>query len=308
MTIVRRLLDLQPPATDTLDAWWRATREAREAETTPVDRALAGGACADRLGFAFAAGYGEALRALVPELTGIAALCITEQGGNHPRAIATTLREVAPGSFELAGRKKWATAGPLASTLLVAASTGIDGAGRNRVKLVRVAADAPGVRMTALTTQFVPEIPHAEIELDRVAVRAGDLLPGDGYTEYIKPFRTVEDIHVHAALLGYLIGVARRHALPRDLLEQLIALAVATRGLAAADRAAPELHVALAGTLALVAPVIARLEQMWASGDEQQRWQRDRALLSVAGAARAARLEAGWTALRGTTDSTRRAT
>jgi acyl-CoA dehydrogenase len=291
MTIIRRLLALQPPAADTLDAWWRATREAREAEGTPVDRALAGGACADRLGFAFGAGYSEALRALVPDLAGITALCITEEHGNHPRAIATTLRDGV-----LTGRKKWATAGPLASTLLVAATTGVE-AGRPQLRLVRVAADAPGVRMTAMTTPFVPEIPHAEIELDRVAVRAADLLPGDGYAEYIKPFRTVEDIHVHAALLGYQIGVARRYALPRDVLEQLIALAVTARALAAADRGAPELHVALAGTLALIAPVVARVEQLWRDGDERERWQRDRALLSVAASAREARLAKAWSQL-----------
>jgi alkylation response protein AidB-like acyl-CoA dehydrogenase len=300
MTIVRRLLAMQPPAADTLDAWWRETREARETEATPVDRALAGGVCADRLGFAFAAGYSEALRALVPDLVGITALCITEEQGNHPRAIATTLRETAPGTFELTGRKKWATAGPLASTLLVAATTGVD-AGRHQLRLVRIAANAPGVRMTALTTPFVPEIPHAEIELDRVAVRAADLLPGDAYAEYIKPFRTVEDIHVHAALLGYLIGAARRYALP--VLEQLIALAVATRALAAEDRGAPELHVALAGTLALLGPVVTHVEQLWRDGEERQRWQRDRALLSVAASAREARLATAWERLRGTTDS-----
>ncbi len=305
MTLVRRLLALQPPAAETLDAWWRATRDAREIESTPVDRALVGGACADRLGFAFAAGYGEALRALVPDLAGITALCISEEHGNHPRAIATALREVAPGTFELTGRKKWATVGPLASTLLVAASTGVE-AGRNRLRIVRVTATAPGVRVVTMANAFVPEIPHAEIELDRVTVHAADVLPGDGYAEYIKPFRTVEDIHVHAALLGYLIGVARRHALPRDVLEQLIALAVATRALAAGDRGAPELHVALAGTLALVAPVVARVEQLWPSGDERERWQRDRVLLSVARSARDARLKTAWELLRGSTDSARR--
>ncbi len=53
---------------------------------TTVDRALAGGSAADRLGYAFASGYTEALRALVPGLTGVAALCATEEGGNQPRS------------------------------------------------------------------------------------------------------------------------------------------------------------------------------------------------------------------------------
>ncbi|MGE5182619.1 MAG: acyl-CoA dehydrogenase family protein [Acidobacteriota bacterium] len=264
----------------------------------PIDRALQAGAAADRLGVAFAAGYREALRALVPELEGVAALCITEDKGNHPRAIETTLVEVAPGAYELTGKKKWATGGPLAQTLLVAAKAGEE-AGRPRLRLVRVRAGAPGVTTVAMAQPFVPEIPHAEVHLARVAVAEADLLPGDAYTTYIKPFRTVEDIHVHAALLGYLIAVAARHALPRSLLERLLALAHATRALAARDRASPELHVVLAGTLALVPPVLAELESAWSAlgGDEHARWQRDRVLLQVAATARAARLETAWTTL-----------
>ena len=48
-----------------------------------------------------------------------------------------------------------------------------------------------------------------------------DLLPGDGYDIYLKPFRTIEDIHVHAALIGYLVGVARRLEAPLRPCRQL---------------------------------------------------------------------------------------
>jgi alkylation response protein AidB-like acyl-CoA dehydrogenase len=280
-----------------LVAWLAATHDARSGGST-VDRALLGGAHADRLGFAFAAGYGEALRALVPELDGVTALCISEASGNHPKAIATTLVETEPGVFAVSGHKKWATVGSLASTLLVAASIGVVD-GTNRLRLVRVAANAPGVTIVPMTATFVPEIPHAEVVLERVVVRAADVLPGDGYAAYVKPFRTVEDIHVHAALLGYLVGVTRRHALAHELTEQVLALAIATRGLAAEDRAAPELHVALAGVLALVTPVVAAVETAWAvqGGDEWQRWQRDRMLLGVAGSARSARRDKAWSTI-----------
>ena len=50
------------------------------------------------------------------------------------------------------------------------------------------------------------EIPHAEVGLDRVRVEASAVLPGDGYADYVKPFRTIEDAHVHCALLGYLVA------------------------------------------------------------------------------------------------------
>jgi len=60
-TLLRKLLELHAPALETLEAWWRATDAARAELDTPVDRALLGGALADRVGFAFVSGYQAAL-------------------------------------------------------------------------------------------------------------------------------------------------------------------------------------------------------------------------------------------------------
>jgi len=290
------------PATNELRAWWDATAALRDAWTAPFDRALAGGACADRLGFAFACGYAEALRALAPDLPAgsISALCATEESGVHPRAIRTRLAPVGPGRYEITGHKKWATVATAASSLLVVVSAGEED-GRNRLRVVRVRADAPGVRLIPATTPFVPEIPHAEVALDAVAATDADLLPGDGYDAYLKPFRTIEDIHVHGALAGYLLGVARRRRFAHELQEQLLALAIATQGLSRADPRADTTHVALAGVIELARRLVAELEAVWAAvpDDEWRRWQRDRPLLKVAGAARAARRERAWSMLDG---------
>jgi hypothetical protein len=293
-SVLRRLLDLRPPDLDTLDAWWAATRDVREHEATPVDRALVGGALANRVGFAFSAGYHEALRALVGG-DGVYSLCVTEARGNSPKDIDTTLTPSGDG-YLLAGKKKWATGAPFASALLVAATTGVDAQGRNQLRIVRVPVTAAGVKLVPATTPFVPEIPHAEVELDRVTVRAEDLLPGDGYTDYVKPFRTVEDAHVHAAVLGYLVGVARRHDLSRELIERVLATVLAIRGVALADPKSPAVHLALAGAIMQSAQLVTELEREWeeSDDDEWKRWQRDRALLRVAGAARAARRDRAW--------------
>ncbi|HUS30393.1 MAG TPA: acyl-CoA dehydrogenase family protein [Kofleriaceae bacterium] len=303
--MLRALLSLTPPAVDSLDAWWAATREHRESATTTADRALVGGVLADRLGFAFAAGYQEALRALVPG-DGVRALCVTEARGNSPKDIDTTL--TAEGTnFMVSGAKKWATAGPLASELLVCAKAGVDAQGRNALKMVRVSTTAPGVKITPASAPFVPEVPHAEVVLDRVHIEASAVLPGDGYADYVKPFRTVEDAHVHCAVLGYLVGVARRQELARDLIERLLAAALATRELARADARDPATHIALAGAITLAATLVGEVEVVWEAqaedredkqGDaEWSRWQRDRALLKVAGAARAARRDAAWSSV-----------
>ena len=298
--LLRRVLTAIPADVAELRAWWDATAAERAAWKAPVDRALVGGALADRIGFAFAGGYAAALHTLVPATAGaITALCATEEGGAHPRAIKTSLASDGAGGFVLDGKKRWGTIASSASWLLVVASTGNDAEGKNRLRVVRVPAGAPGVTITPISAPFVPEIPHAEITLANVAVPGDAVLPGDGYDDYLKPFRTVEDLHVHAALLGYLIGVVRRHRLGSELLERLCALAVATRTLALADAKAATTHAALAGVLDLVTGVVGEIEQRWAAAasapdPEHGRWQRDRALLQVAGKARAARRERAW--------------
>jgi hypothetical protein len=298
-SLVRALLAATPPAPATF--------------TLPVDRALVAAASADRLGLAFIAGYTEALRALVPTATDALALCATEEGGNQPRAIRTTLTKADAGDgWIVSGKKKWATGASSAGALLVVASTGSDAAGKNRLRLVRVPTSAPGVRMTSSAAPFVPEIEHAEVELDHVSVTEADILPGDGYDDYLKPFRTVEDAHVHAALAGYLLGVARRHDWT-DLVERLLALVLAARAVATAEPKLPTTHIALAGVIALGAREIADLEARWSTAatathdaaapapapapepePEWTRWLRDRRLLETAAAARAARRERAW--------------
>lgn len=304
-TVLYRLLDpaFVPPAADTLPAWWEATAAERAHGTTPIDRALLGGACADRLGFAFASGYAEALRALVPSAADISALCATEEGGNHPRAIRTALVSTGAGELSLTGKKKWATVASHASTLLVVATRGSAADGRSQLVVVRVPVTARGVTIRSKSAAFVPEIPHAEVDLEEVAVGEADVLPGDGYADYLKPFRTVEDLHVHGALIGYLIGVARRCAMPRDLIEVLVTLASAVRVLAATDAKDAATHIGLAGLMSLVTSAAVRVEAQWVAGDERTRWDRDRPLLRIASAAREARRERAWSGLDRTADS-----
>src|SRR5689334_9694851 len=80
-------------AGDGLDRFWAATRTDREKFTLPIDAAVAGGFSADRLAYAFASGYEAALHALVTQLDRplVASFCVTEEAGNHPRAIQTVV-------------------------------------------------------------------------------------------------------------------------------------------------------------------------------------------------------------------------
>jgi len=183
------------------------------------------------------------------------------------------------------------------------ASTGTDEHGRNRLRVARVDAHAPGITLAPMPpTPFVPEIPHARIAFERVAVAAEALLPGDGYDRYLKPFRTIEDVHVHAAVLGFLAAAAARLGWPRGLREELAAALVLARALALADPLAPTTHLALAGALSMARRLAAACRAELSAGDPLAvMLDRDLALLDVAGRARAARTEAAWAALAGRT-------
>jgi alkylation response protein AidB-like acyl-CoA dehydrogenase len=278
---------------ESIDDWWARHCARTKTFARPVDRAIAGGFGADRLGYAFASGYREALVALLRggDEDGIVVLAATEEGGAKPSAIRTSLTKT-DGGWSLSGKKRWATLATRADALLVVATTGDDEGGRRRLRIARVPTARAGLTIRPMPAPpFAPEIAHAELVLDGVAVACDELLAGDGWDEHVKPFRTIEDVHVHAALAGYLVGVVRRHALAPELEAELVAAAALLRALAGEDPRAPEVHVALAGALASTRRIVERLEAVWVDGDvdERARWDRDRALLDVAAGARAQR-------------------
>jgi acyl-CoA dehydrogenase len=145
-------------------------------------------------------------------------------------------------------------------------------------------------------TPFAPEIPHANVTLAGVHVAARDVLEGDGYERYVKPFRTIEDTHVVGALLGYVMGVARQYAWSNSTIEDLLFAIAAIRSIALADARARETHRALGGAFRHVRALLSRCEPEWArvDADTRARWERDRPLLDVAEGARKKRLEAAW--------------
>ena len=296
--------DASPVACTTVEAWWPRLLAAAAPFATTIDRAIAGGFAADRLGWAFAAGYHQALQGLVPTLPPQlpAALAATEEGGGHPSAMNTTLFPAAKGEWSLSGIKRFVTLGRYARTLLVVASVGTDASGRNALRLARVSAAAPGVTLEALpATAFAPEIEHAQAVFTDVRLAAADLLPGDGYDRYLKPFRTLEDLHVVGASLGHLLGASRRYAWPESLHEELLATVVAVRALAALSPASAAVHVALAGVFRAMGRVTAAADGFYGAAvdDEATRWARDRGLLRVAERVREQRRVAAWRALAG---------
>ena len=121
--------------------------------------------------------------------------------------------------------------------------------------------------------------------------------PGDGDARYVKPFRTIEDVHVHAAMLAYLLREARRLAWPRNWVERAFAAVLALSAIAQREANAAATHIALAGALAAAAGLVDEADIFWeaaAVDPAGKRWKRDRGSLSVAGSARKQRVERAW--------------
>lgn len=278
-----------PASPEAFKPWWLTQATGLE---QAIDIAMRAGLAAPSVGFAFAAGYQCALRRLFPELgSSLVALCATEADGVHPRAIKTTLADGA-----LRGEKRYVSLGSWAEQLLVIAREPTDVDGRPVLRSVLLDAKAPGLLLTdAPPAKFAPEIPHAALVLDGAV---GRLLPGDGYATVLKPFRTLEDIFVSAAVYAHALRLLRLGEAPQVAIENALSLLAALHALSARDANAPGTHLALAGLLRAGKRFLGSLDPIVAvlGSDAHDNWRRDLALLSVAEEARTQRTKAAWKA------------
>ncbi|MFE3318437.1 acyl-CoA dehydrogenase [Nocardia sp. NPDC059195] len=274
-------------------AVWAHHRARSHDFASSIDRAAIAGFDSAGTGLAFLGGYQEALHALVPSLdpAALSSMCATEAAGARPSTMTTTVSA----DGVVSGTKSFATLGTFADRFLVIARSGTQPDGRPILRAVLVPAGVSTAITPLPALPFAPEIPHAGVTFDAAP---GEVLPGDGYTDYLKPFRTVEDLHVVAAVLGQLVRVARLAQWPAEPVEQLLALFAAVRGVGAEDPSSPGVHIALGGLFDRLTGLRAELEPLWAPVDPEvrKRWERDVPLLGVAGKVRAARLATAWRA------------
>lgn len=258
-----------------------------------IDRAIRAGCKVDRLAYAFAGGYQSAISNLIPQVGSdrISSFCVTEKQGNSPKHIQTSL-ESWNDEWRLSGRKQFVTCANIADQLVVAASSGKDDNGRNKITMVLISRASPGVNIQEMPAlSFVPELSHGIVELSNVPIRPDQVLAGDGFNDYVKPFRTVEDIHVSGATLGYLYGAARRNEWPTHLIEKILLCLITIRDLATWSPKKAETHLLLGAHQAQVDALCEELIPAWENSDHDEcaRWHRDRKLMEVASSIRAQR-------------------
>ena len=280
----RLLGPVQRLAGSPLPSWYVQLQERAQGLST-AQLAIIGGRLAATPGLAFLAGYQAALRALWPEApASLGAFCVTERRSVRPADLTTRFHE-----GRLSGCKDFVTGGSEADWFLVAARSEPEGE-PVRITLCSVARDTAGVALERLPPlPIAPDIPHARLLLDGAEAQA---LPGDGWDDYAKPFRTLEDIHVLLALSAWLYGVSLECRWPQALRLKLAGVLAAGSEVARLDPREAATHLLLGGVFAQFESLQAELNvALESAGEWAALWRRDSGLLRIAGTARQKRLE-----------------
>ncbi len=291
MAWLQRLNDpLRQAPAGTLGETYAALLE-RLGPVAPFELAALGGRAMATPGLAFLVGYQAALRVLWPSAPpSLGALCATERRSVRPADMRTRLE-----GLRLTGSKDFVTAGLEAEWLLVAARSEAAGAAP-QLNLAVVYPGEPGVTLEPLPTlPLMPEVGHGRLLLAQAAC---ELLAGDGWDAYVKPFRSLEDLYVLTALTAWLYGVGQACAWPQGLRLQLLGLLA---GCAEASRQCADstgCHLLLGGLFAQFQALRGEIDAALAAGPVQwaELWQRDQGVMALAIAAREKRLNKAWAA------------
>ena len=247
---------------------------------------------ATSIGQSFAIGYRCALQALWPSLKQgqWAALCVSEAQGNHPRQIKTTVNE----QGVLAGHKSFVSMAEQAKQLIVIAKIA-EHENHPQLKAVLVSQDLAEVLTQPMPNiGMLPDISHGSIELNDAQ---GTILPGDGYTEFSKRFRYLEDIHVLMGFTSLILSTSLRFKLKPEITEKSLMLISAILNQDLNDTYWHHLHISA---------LFKEFEELVAEFEENikdvpngfsENWQRDKKIFSIASKARLARTEKARAAL-----------
>ena len=184
-----------------------------------VDQAIWGGFNVQQFSFAFLAGYQAALSKMFPGIASgkLKALCVSEENGAHPKAIETSLH-----NSKINGLKTYVTAGTEAEYLMVLCRTNEISNGRQMLKMVHLPVAMQQIQISDFELPFMREIRHGSVNLTETPIESDQILEGDGYKLYVKPFRTYEDIFLGISYQSMLLRQAIAYNWEETLRDKLI--------------------------------------------------------------------------------------
>ena len=182
----------------------------------------------------------------------------------------------------------------------VAASVGRDG-DRNDLRMVALPADRAGITLDLTPYKdYGPEMRIADVAFDNVAVRAHEVLAGDAYLNFIKPFRLIEDVYNTAGVQIGLFRLGLEHDWSEERLETLIGLVTQAAAVSNTDMSSPASILLLTAYLRASGEFWVDTWESWsdAPAEVTKAWTPARGLLDVAARARETRRQSAWTSLR----------
>ena len=188
-----------------------------------LQAAFVGGLHAATPGMAFLFGYQAAVRQLDANCPAdkLAALVVSEKGVKSPKDFKTHLQRE-PAGYLVSGEKSHAMLVPEHLDIMYLVAKEDDNLVGVRLDDIAERMHEPesGLSVKApVQSPFVRDIPHASIILNKVAV--DELMVADGHKSWNKPFRYWEDMHVAAAMLGWMYRWSGKKAELNDQFQQL---------------------------------------------------------------------------------------
>jgi len=230
-------LELYPSTKDWSIAYYELTKD-----EPPFGKALFGGFTCQQFSFVFMAGYQAALEKMFPSIAPneLKALCVSEAKGGHPKNIHTTLID-----NQIRGLKTYITAGSDAAHLLVLCKTKEHTNDRPLLKMVYLPRTAKNIEVTDFELPFMLDVKHGKLSLKDTKITDQQILTGDGYVDYTKPFKTLEDILVGAATQAMLLRQAIDHKWEAEVRDQLLLNLYTLKNLLALPPSDRETHLLL---------------------------------------------------------------
>jgi len=250
-------------------------------DKSPIEKAILGGFSCQQFSFAFMAGYQAALEHMFPTVAPneLKALCVSEAKGGHPKAIQTTLID-----NQLNGLKTYITAGSDVEHLLVLCKTNEMVNGRPQLKMVHLPKGADNTELINFELSFMKEVKHGKLAMKETQISDHQILVGDGFSDYAKPFRTLEDICVGAAYQAMLLRQAIEYQWAGDLRDQILFNLFSLKNLLALPLLAPNTHILLAAQDANFEKLLPSIEiNIEATSSEQFKadWEMNKKLIAL---------------------------
>ncbi len=257
----------------------------------------------------FNVAYQHALRLMFKELRAshkLACLCISEQGGNGPKAIECEYQ-----SGFISGTKTFVTCAPQVEELYVMVND------KSKQSLDRDTKDLKIIRIQNVQSlvqskengfdisvsppaKFLPDIDKGYLHLEQFQIDEEQVLEGNAHESYSKPFSVLEGLCIRLANVSYLLKWAQlldwSESLKSDLISQIVLLSQCVK-----DPFSELSQIIIDSQNRQLTAMLEQVEPLIAKADSQlkQMWQRDKVCFFMDIHYREQRLEGAWKALKG---------